>query len=116
MSTTIVPTPVVQSVTPAAKSYEYLGFKVFVHELNLYTSVGLRVCVAYLLNGSMDPECFLNDGTYSYVKKYVVLTGDDYNNWANDDSYINTWVANNFETVINSPLEVPFLRLRPDQF
>ena len=108
-----VPTSVTSSVT-ISNNYEYFGFKVYIHNLVLNTSVGLRVNVAYLLNGSIEPRS-MNDGTYSYVRKYVELSGDDYTNWGNDDTYITTWVTNNFEKVINSTLNLPMQMFRPNE-
>jgi hypothetical protein len=64
----------------------------------------LRVSVAYLLNGALDPSNILNDGTYSYTIKYITLSGSDYSNWNSDDQYIVDWVTNNFQSVLDSTL------------
>jgi hypothetical protein len=103
-----VSTPITTNIT-TSNNYEYFGFKVYVHDLILNTSVGLRVNIAYLLNGGLDPGNFRNDGTYSYDTRYVVLSGTDYTNWASDDNYITTWVSNNFQSVIDSKLSMPHL-------
>ena len=108
-----VPTSVTSTVT-ISNNYEYFGFKVYIHKLVLNTSVGLRVNVAYLLNGSIESRN-INDGTYNYMVKYIELSGDDYTNWGNDDTYITTWLTNNFEKVINSTLNLPMQLFRPDE-
>ena len=101
--TTIVSSPVQTTITTTNK-YEYFGFRIKVNSITLFESVSLRVSVAYLLNGVIDSSNYLNDGTYSYMRKYITLTGNDYTNWNNDDQYIIDWVSNNFQTVLDSTL------------
>ena len=55
------------------------GFRVEIQELVLFKSVHLRV------------ELFNEIGTVEI--KYVLLEGDDYMNWNNDDRYIHQKVA-----------------------
>ena len=105
----IVSIPITKNVI-IDNQYEYFGFTCYVNDLILNTSVGLEVNIAYLLNGVLDTGNYLNDGNYSYLKKYIILTGIDYSNWTNDDSYINSWVTNNFQYVIDSKLKIPCLK------
>ena len=87
--------------------YSYHGFNAYVHILNLFTDVTLRVSVAYLKNGALD-NINRNDGTYSYMNKYIILTGTDYTSWATDDTYIIDYVTNNITNIINSTYNPPF--------
>ena len=41
------------------------------------------------------------------MKKYIILSGIEYANWSNDDSYIINWVTNNIQYIINSGLKNP---------
>ena len=102
----IISTPITKNVITDYK-YEYFGFNCYVNDLTFNISVGLEVNIAYLLNGELDSNNYLNDGKYSYMKKYVILSGIDYNNWSDDDDYIINWVTNNFQNVINSNLQMP---------
>uniref|UniRef100_A0A6C0KQP8 Uncharacterized protein n=1 Tax=viral metagenome TaxID=1070528 RepID=A0A6C0KQP8_9ZZZZ len=51
------------------------GFRVSINSLELFTSVSLRV------------ELISQQGSLLDIR-YLVLTGDDYTNWNNDDTYI----------------------------
>uniref|UniRef100_A0A6C0DRJ6 Uncharacterized protein n=1 Tax=viral metagenome TaxID=1070528 RepID=A0A6C0DRJ6_9ZZZZ len=106
--------PISNTIT-TSNNYEYFGFRIHVHELILNESVSLRINVAYLLNGAKDPSNLRNDGTYSYVTKFAVLTGDDYANWGNNDQYIYEWVNNNFQTIINSTLFLHPKMINPNE-
>ena len=56
------------------------SFRVSINGLELFSSVSLRVELLGQEGGLLDI-------------RYVVLTGDDYLNWKNDDNYIITTVA-----------------------
>jgi hypothetical protein len=56
------------------------GFRVEIQELTLFQSVRLRVEL-------------LNESGNLIELKFVVLEGDDYMNWNNDDSYVLKKVA-----------------------
>jgi len=101
-----ISTPITKNVITEC-NYEYFGFNCYVNELILNVSVELEVNIAYLLNGELDSTNYLNDGKYSYMKKYIILSGIDYSNWSNDDSYIINWVSNNIQYIINSDLNNP---------
>jgi hypothetical protein len=59
------------------------SFKVEITRLNLFISVELRV--------------ILLDANNNLIRvSYLTLSGDDYNNWANNDEYIITYVAKYF--------------------
>lgn len=83
--------------------YSYHGFNAYINSVELNVSATIRVSIAYLVNGKLDTsQVSKNDGTYSYINKYVLIDGQDYTNWGNDDSYIVNYVRNNFETILNS--------------
>lgn len=63
------------------------GFRVNIQELILFKSVTVRVEL-------------LNELGNMIQLKYIVLEGDDYMNWNNDDSYILQKVAEKLEVVI----------------
>lgn len=91
--------------------YSYHGFNAYINSVELNVTATIRVSIAYLLNGKIDKDSKnQNDGTYSYINKYIVISGQDYTNWGNDDSYIVNYVSNNFETVLNST-HVPSFQL-----
>jgi hypothetical protein len=46
----------------------YYGFNVYVISLDLYTSVSLKINVAFLSNGNLNSSA-LNDNTYNYKKQ-----------------------------------------------
>lgn len=50
-------------------------FKVFVDGLDLFKSVRLRIDL-------------ISDNNEYVETRFLTLSGDDYNNWMNDDSYI----------------------------
>ena len=66
---------------PIQQSVNIIRFEIKVVELVLYTSVSLQ---AYLYD---------ENNKIQQVKMYY-LTGDDYNNWSNDDTYIVDYVKN----------------------
>jgi hypothetical protein len=98
MSTTI---SVSDTTVTKTDVYSYYGFNAYAHSVVLNTSAVIRVSVAYLKNGTLD-NANRNDGTYSYMNKYVLLEGSEYTNWGNDDTYIINYVRDNIEAVINS--------------
>ena len=63
------------------------GFNINVLELVLFTKVVLAVN--------------LLDINRNFISmKMMTLTGEDYANWANDDTYINTYVAKQLEITL----------------
>jgi len=69
------------------------SFKVEITRLNLFVSADLRVSVYDANNGII--KC-----------SYLTLSGNDYNNWANNDDYIITYVANFFGFIIKPDASV----------
>ena len=104
----------VEDVTVTTTSiYSYHGFNAYINSVELNVSATIRISIAYLVNGKLDTSPgSQNDGTYSYTNKYVLLGGQDYTNWGNDDSYIVNYVSKNFETILNSTY-LPDVRLPP---
>jgi hypothetical protein len=100
MSLNLLPS-VQQSVEQVTNTTAYYGFKVDVFSLELGSSVTLRVSIAFLVNGTLD-KSQPNDGTYNYMNRFIRLSGTDYTNWGSDDSYISTYVGNNFNAVLAS--------------
>ena len=88
--------------------YSYYGFNAYINSVDLNTSATIRASIAYLKNGAIDTSNYKNDGTYSYVSKYVVISGSEYTSWGNDDTYIVNYVTNNFTTFLNSTYNPPF--------
>ncbi len=67
---------------PLEKTVQILGFSVSVINVELYKSARLGVHIS-CKSGS----------TYFNDYKEIILSGTDYENWSNDDSYITTFVA-----------------------
>ena len=67
---------------PLEKTVKILGFSVSVINVELYKSARLGVHIS-CKSGSI----YFND------YKEIRLSGTDYENWSNDDSYITTFVA-----------------------
>jgi hypothetical protein len=63
------------------------SFRVEIQELTLFQSVNVRVEL-------------LNDNGHIVHIKYVLIDGDDYKNWNNDDRYIIQKVAEKLGIVI----------------
>ncbi len=108
-------TTISDRVETITKTYSYHGFNVFVQSLNMFESVTLRVSISYLINGQVEPN-EPHDDNYNYVNKYVTLTGTDYTNWGNDDSYLVNWVNTHIEDVLNSTLQVNIFPIFPQPF
>ena len=89
------------SVQNIVKTTTYHGFKVTVFSVDIFTSVTLKVNIAYLLNGELD-KSEQNDGIYNYTSRFIVLTGDDYSQWSTDDQYLVDYVSNNIDKVMAS--------------
>jgi hypothetical protein len=102
------PISIPDSTVTVTDTFSYHGFNAHVHSVDLFNSVTLRVNIAYLKNGSIDSTSYKNDGTYSYMTKYYLVSGSDYTNWGNDDTYITNYVANNISAIINSTYNPPF--------
>jgi len=67
---------------PLEKTVQILGFSVSVVSIELYKSARLGVQIS-----CKSGNTFFND------YKEIRLTGSDYENWSNDDSYITNFVA-----------------------
>lgn len=80
------PTPIQPSTITDVKTVT--SFRTSIQDLTLFTSVTLRVELLNEQGGLID-------------LRYIVLSGDDYNNWNNDDSYIINKVAEKLGFVIN---------------
>ena len=86
------PVPIEPSVITEVKTIT--SFKVHVSDLILFSSVTLRVE-------------FFNEQGGMIDLKYTTLSGDDYKNWATDDSYVVTKVAERFGLIIKPPEPAP---------
>jgi hypothetical protein len=82
-------------------TYSYYQCKIYVFGVILNTSVTLRCSIVYLKNGKID-DINSNDGTYSYMNRYVLLEGEDYAAWGQNDSYITNYVQTNIANIIQS--------------
>jgi hypothetical protein len=67
---------------PLEKTVKILGFSVSVINVELYKSARLGVHISCQSGSTL-----FND------YKEIILSGTDYENWSNDDSYIITFVA-----------------------
>ena len=100
--------PLVIKQEQPSNIYTYYGFSINVVTLTLKTSVTLRVTISYLVNDTIVPTK-RHDATYSFMNRFVTLSGDDYAQWGADDSYIYNYVTNNLESIINSTETRPML-------
>jgi len=63
------------------------SFKIRIEDIQLYNSVTLMVY-------------FYGESGNQLKIERVILTGNDYNNWSNDDSYIVKYIANKFDLIL----------------
>ena len=96
-----MPITVADSVVTIQNTYSYYACKVYVYGVVLSESVTLRICIAYKKNGQVD-DINSNDGQYSYMNRYVKLTGANYDAWGLDDQYITQYVHDNIEAIVAS--------------
>ena len=105
MSSSLVPLSTIpDTIVKVENTTSYQGFKVNVQSVDIFVSVTLCVNVAFLLNGTLD-KSQPNDGTYNYMNRFIMLTGTDYAQWGNDDTYLVNYVKNNMGIVLASTLK-----------
>ena len=84
-----VQTNVVNLSIPIVKTIEILRFNVNVINVQLFSSARIAVII----------ECSDNGRNYQEYRE-LVLAGDDYSAWANDDSYVVNYVKDRINTLI----------------
>lgn len=84
--------PIEPSVITEVKTIT--NFKLSTQDLQLFTCVTFRVEL-------------LNSGGGLVDLKYVVVDGDDYKNWNNDDNYIINKVAEKLGLIVKPPEPAP---------
>ncbi len=81
---------------------------------NIITSFSVSVTGVTLFVSANITVNLYNADPLLVKTEYFTLTGDDYNNWANDDDYIIQYVANKYGFVITTPPEPPTPDPDPD--
>ena len=76
---------------PLEKTVQILGVNVSVISIELYTSARLAVSIS----------CKSGDVLFNDYKE-IVISGDDYANWSNDDSYITNLVVSKIPELTGS--------------
>ena len=84
-----VQTNIVNLSIPIVKTIEVLRFSVNVINVQLFSSARIAVII----------ECSDNGRNYQEYRE-LVLTGDDYIAWADDDSYVVNYVKDRINTLI----------------
>jgi len=61
-------------------------------EVNIYVSFTIvNLQITPYVQASMVAQCFTEDGKIGN-SKYLVMSGDDYQQWGGDDDYLIQWV------------------------